>query len=164
MVFLVYVFEVFSNEKDPYSDDFLISKEQLDQLKDMILDRIRSAHAADTLLDCKNPLYVLARWRSMLPRHPNMARSCIMHMLATDKNLVKICREFCNRFSYLNKMWNGSMGRDGVYFGQEVEIYEMLEDADFRNVLDYANDLERSKDERDLIQDAISIWDRAVTR
>ena len=163
LIFSVYVFEIFSTEKDPYSDDLLISKDQLDQFSDMILKRIHDAHVNDTLLDCRNPLYILSRWRNMLPSHPNKARSCIMHMLATDNNLVKICKEFSNRFSYLDKMRVGSMGREGVYFGQEIEIYEMLKDADFRGVLDYARKSKIGKDERDLIESTISIWDRVVT-
>ena len=164
LVFSVYVFEVFGTEKDPYSDDLLISEDQLKQFKNMILERIHNAHASDTLLNCKNPLYVLARWRSMLPSHPNKARSCIMHMLTVDKNIIKICREFCNRFSYKNQMWIDNIGDESIYFGQTKEVYDMLEDVGFRQVLEYAKSIERSKGDRDLIQSTISIWDRIVSR
>ena len=164
LVFSVYVFEIFSTEKDPYSDNLLITDDQLEQFRGAILERIYNSHKDDTLLNCTNPLYVLSRWRSMLPSHPNKARSCIMHMLTVDENVIKICKEFCNRFSYRGQMWLDGMGDESVYLGQASEIYDMLQDVGFREVLDYANSIERNKNDREIIDNAISIWDRVVPK
>ena len=157
--FSIYVFEKCCNEKDIDSESRIVSNDMLNNFKASIVGKIHNAIATDSFLDCKDPLYVLCQWRLMTADQPAAVKNTVMYMLHDDNDIITLCRNFCQKFSYGEQMRDDEVIYEIAFFGQLVEIYRMLEEVDFRSSLTRMLSRCRDQEEVEIIENAISIWD-----
>lgn len=156
--FSIYVYEKCCNEKDIHSGSRIVSDDMLENFKASIIGKIHNAISTNSFLDCKDPLYVLCQWRSMTTDRSGAVRSTLLYMLSDHMSVIKLCHNFCRKFSYREQMRDDEMIYEVAFLEQLVEVYRMLEEADFHDCLTRKVSRCTDQEEIEVIENAISIW------